>query len=125
MAFERNQTVVARFLDHTLRIYAGAIVADLNDDAAGTLVGKQCDRTFLRFSGRPPALRHFDAVVHRVADDVREWVAQSFDHRLVDLGCLTEGLEPGPFSSLDREFTNQSRHALKNRTNRLSAHRHD
>ena len=54
-----------------------------------------------------------------------ERVAQPFDHRLVDLGRLTEGLEPGPFSSLDREFTNQSRHALKNRTNRLSAHGHD
>ncbi|MNZ93045.1 hypothetical protein D3C78_1120990 [compost metagenome] len=39
-----------------------------------------------RFAGRQPGLGGFNAVIHGVAQQVHEWVADFFHHGLVQLG---------------------------------------
>ena len=69
--------------------------------------------------------RRFDAVVDRVADDVRQRIAQPLDDRPVDLGGLADHFEPDFLGRLGRELADKPRHALEHRADRLRAHRHD
>ena len=85
---------------------------------------REMDRPLLLLAGRQPVGRRLDAVVDRVADDMRQRIAEPLDDRAVDLGRLAGHLEPDPLGGLGRELAHEPRHALEHRADRLRAHRH-
>ena len=77
------------------------------------------------FTRRQPIRRQFDAVVDRIADDMRQRIAQPLDDRAIHFGGLTDHFQPHFFLGLGRKLAHEPRHALEHRTDRLRAHRHD
>ena len=120
-----DQTLFARLLQHALGIDAGAVVADLDDDAAAAMLGGKPDRALLGLARGQPIGRRFDAVIDRIADDMGQRIAEPLDDRPIDLGGFADHFQPDLLGCLGRQFANQPRHALEHRAHRLRAHRHD
>ena len=97
---------------------------DFDDDAAAAMLGGQADGALLGLAGGDALVRRLDAVIHRVADDMGERIAQPLDDRTVDFGGLAAHFEPDFLARLGRQFAHQPRHALEHRANRLGADRH-
>ena len=121
-----DQPPLARLLEHPLGVDAGAVVADLDDDAC------RRDARPLRWtvpsSFLPAANRsagELDAVVDRVADDMGQRIAEPLDDRAVDLGGLAGHFEPDFLGRLGRKLAHEPRHALEHGADWLRAHRHD
>jgi hypothetical protein len=70
----------------SVAVQAAAVVADFDDDAASVVEGAQHQSAPGRFAGRQSPLGRFDAVVHGVAHQMGERVADLLDHTLVQLG---------------------------------------
>ena len=66
-----------------------------------------------------------DAVVHRVADQVHERLAELVDHRLVDAGALALEDELHLLTLLSREVAHEAREALEDVTDGEHPHVHD
>jgi hypothetical protein len=81
-----EQALFDGLLLDSLAVQAAAVVGDLDDDAAGLVIGVQADLAARRLALRRRALRRLDAVVDGVAHHVRERVADLFDHGLVEFG---------------------------------------
>ncbi len=59
---------------------------DLDHDAAGLVVGIELDRALGGFAGGRAHVGRLDAVVHGVAHQVHQRIADFFDHGLVEFG---------------------------------------
>ena len=120
-----DQALLLGDLEHALRIDAGAVVLDLDDDAAAAMFSRQADHAFFVLSSGGANRRRFDAMVDRIADDMSERIAEAFDDRTIDLGGFTGHFQANLLVGLGRQFAHQARHALEHRADRLGAHRHD
>ena len=67
-------------------VEAAAVVDHLDDDAARIVVGVELDPALGRLAGGGAHRGRLDAVVHGVAHQVHQRVADLLDHRLVELG---------------------------------------
>ena len=67
-----------------------AVIGDLDADVVSVLVGAQAYVAFPALAGRDALLGRLDPVVHRVANEMHERLANTIDHLLVDLRFLTE-----------------------------------
>src|SRR5208282_6012638 len=63
-----DQAALARFLQHALGIDAGAVVLDLDDDAAAAMLGGEPDGALFGLAGGGALGGRLDAVVDRIAD---------------------------------------------------------
>ncbi len=91
-----HQSALARLVENALGIDTGAVVPDLDDDAAAAMLRGKPDRSFLGFSRGRPIRRRFDAVIDRVADDVGQRIAETFDDRSIDLGVFAQPFRAAP-----------------------------
>ena len=56
---------------------------------------------------------------------MRQWIAEAFDNRSIDLGTFAQHFEADFLGRLGRELSDQSRHPLEHGTHLLRTHRHD
>ena len=118
------QPAVARLLQHTLGIDTGAVVLDLDDDAAAAMLGREPDRAFFGLACSRAIGRRLDAVIDRVADDMGQRIAEAFDDRAIDFGVFARQFQLHLLGGLYGELAHEPRHALEHGIDLLRAHRH-
>ena len=96
-----------------LGIDAGAVVDDLDVDLAPFMKGAQKQRAGGRLAPRHARIRFFDAVVHRVAHDVRERVLDRLDDRLVEFGLLALHFQAHFLAAGDGQVAHHARKAFQ------------
>ena len=94
-------------------LQAAAVVADLDDDAAGVVVGVQRDRALRGLAARDAHVRGLDAVVDRVAHQVRQRIGDLLDDRLVELGVLAVDDELDVLAELARHVVHDALEAAE------------
>lgn len=119
-----DQVVVDGLLAHLLAVDAGAVVGKLDDDAARAVLCREADGAFRVLAEGFALLRHFEAVVDRVADHVRQRLGKLVDDGLVDFGVLAFGDEADRLAGDVGDFADGTGHALEDRLDRLRANRH-
>ncbi|MNL27682.1 hypothetical protein D3C87_1492870 [compost metagenome] len=68
----------------------------------------QADQAFFRLAGQQPLLGRFDSVVHGIAQQVRQWRLEFFQHVAVDLGFLAFDLQPHLFAKAAAQVSNHT-----------------
>src|SRR3546814_12833365 len=62
--------------------------SDLDENASGTVLGRKAQGSFRILAAGDTIFGAFDAVVHGITDEVREGLAETLDHGLVEFGML-------------------------------------
>ena len=88
-----DEALLQRLSQDCVAVQPAAVVGDLDADVVPVLVGAQADRPRLRLARRAAVRRRLQAVVHRVAHQVHQRLADAVDHLLVDLRLLAEHLQ--------------------------------
>ena len=81
-------------LAHALQLDAGAVVGHRDQQHAGAVARFEANGALGGFAGALPLLAGFAAVIHRVAQQVRQRAFQSLQDVAVHLGVLADDFEP-------------------------------
>ena len=106
-----------------LAVDAGAVVGDLDQDAARAVLGRQPHHALSRLAGGDALVRPLEPVVDRVANHVGQRVGEALDDGLVDLGHLALGDQAHLLAGRVGRLAHDARHALEQRLDRLGADR--
>src|SRR6185312_7058292 len=101
------------FLENPLALEATSVVRHLDDDAARVMEGVQGHGPDGRFSGGSPDIRGLDAMVDRVADQMRQGVGDALHQRLVELGLLSVHDEADLLAQLSGDVVDDPLEALE------------
>ena len=93
-------------------------------DAARAVLGRKGEGALGAFAGGKALGGVFDAVVHRIADEVGQRFAKALDHRLVQLGAFTRDHQIDMLAGAGGELAQDTGHAREHAANRLGADRH-
>ena len=106
-------------------VEAASVVGDFDDDVAALMPSGEPQRALLRLAGGAALVRHFDAVVGRVADHVGQRVLDHIEDLPVELGVGTVHLELDRLAELRRQIAHDPRQLLPGIADRLHARLHD
>ena len=83
-----------RFTQHSITIYTHPVILDFNDDFASRILSGQCNFPHrILACVNPHLLVRLDAVIHGIAHDMHNRVADRIYDRLVDLRILPDDAE--------------------------------
>ena len=119
-----NQAVLDRLGLDPLAVDAGAVIGNLDDDAAGTVLGAEAQHAFGVLAEFGALLGPFQPVVDRVADHVGQRLGDLVDDRLVDFGVFTFGDQSDLLAGHVGNFAYDPAHPLEHRFDRLGADGH-
>ena len=121
----RQKAVVCGFLEHFVCIYALPVVLNGNDDfTAGMLCGKD-DPALRAFPGGNTFFNgFFDTVVHRVADDVHNRVADAVQYAFVNFGFFADDIQRNIFAQLLAHIAHDTVHFIEHARNGEHADAH-
>jgi hypothetical protein len=106
--FFRQDAGGYRFLDQLFTVDAASVILDIDEDLVARLPsgnGKQAD---LALAGLQTVSRLFDAVIHRVPDDVRQRIADHFDHLAIELDIAALDVDEDLLAKLGRQVPHHS-----------------
>lgn len=83
-----HQPLANRLLADLLGIQAAPVVAHGDQNLGPGIAGAKLDCAGFRFSGSAPVFRGFQAVIHRIAQDMHQRIGQKLDHGFVQLGVF-------------------------------------
>jgi hypothetical protein len=89
------------------------------------MLGREHERSDLRFPRGRACLRRLDPVVHGIAQHVDERLVEFLDHRRVDLDVLAGHDQPRLLAELVGQVADQPRQAREHGPHRLGPDRHD
>ena len=81
-----DQAAFDGFVQDFFLVQAAAVVADFDHDAACVVIGVELERAFGRFASGDAHVGGFDAVIHGVAHQMGQRVADFFDDGFVEFG---------------------------------------
>ena len=96
------------FGQDALLVQPAAVVADFDRDAAGVVVGVEPEGAVGGLAAFQTHGLRLDAVIHRVAHEVRERVADLFDDRLVEFGFGTADFEADVLADFLRDVAHDA-----------------
>ena len=120
-----DESALARLRQDAVALQAAAVVAHFHDDAAALVIRLERDDAGRRLARRDARLRHLDAVIHAVAHQVHERIADLLQHRLVELGLVADHLQLDLLAEPLAEIAHHAREAAEHETDRQHAHAHD
>ena len=109
---------------NALLVEAGAIVGDLDHHISTLMVGREADRSFGRLSFGDTVVRHFNAVIDRVANHVHERIAKLFDNGAIHFRFLPRNHKLDLLLNTGGEVAYQAVHFLECGLNGNHAKRH-
>ena len=110
--FGAEQAFFHRLVAHGLQGDAGAIVLNVDGHPAAILAGADSDLAQRRFACGQALLGAFNAVVHRVADEVDDRVGQLVDELAVQLNLGAADLALHLFAHTEAQLAHQARCGL-------------
>ncbi len=120
----RHDTLLHSLLTHSLDVDPGAVVRDLDDHLPALMKGAQCEPALRGLASLHPCARCLDAVVHRVADQVREGILDCLEDRLVEFGLLAFHLDRDLLAARLGEVAYDARELAPDVPDRLHARLH-
>src|SRR5690606_15414178 len=103
------EAALGRLGEDPLPVQARAVVRDLDDDVPALMRGAQAQRAGARLAGAHPRFRLLDAVIDRIADDMRQGIDELFDDAFVELGLLALENEVDLLAQHRREIAHEPR----------------
>ena len=88
-----DQAFLQRLAEDGVTVEAPPVVGNLDADVVAVLVGAEPDGARLGLSRRGPLGGRLEAVIHSVANQVHEGLADAVDHLLVDFRFFSEDVE--------------------------------
>jgi hypothetical protein len=104
-----QETGVERLGYQLLAVDAAPVVFDIDEDLVARLARRYGEDPDLPLAGLQPVGRHFDPVIHRVADDVRERIADHLDHLAVELDVAAFDIDEHLLAKLRRKVADHAR----------------
>ena len=121
----RQQPFLARLAHDFFAVHAAAVIANLDDDLAAFVLRREDNHALFGLAGRLALIRQLDAVIHGVADDVHQRVADVLRDVLVHLGVLADEHEPRLLAEVLRHVADDAVHLLERAADWHHAERHD
>ena len=125
VGFLVHQAALARLGENAVLIEAGAVILDLDDNAAAFVKRIQFQGAGVALAGGQALSGSFQAVVERVAHQMDQRVANLFQHGLVELGVLTGELQLDFLAELAGQIVHQARKAVERKADGQHANLHD
>ncbi len=98
-----------RFLHQPVAVDAAPVVVDVDQDLVAGLARRHGEDADLALAGLEPFGRRLDAVVHGIADDVGQRIADHLDHLAIQFDVATFDIDQHLLAELCREIAHQPR----------------
>src|SRR5258708_24928169 len=108
-----HESAFARLRQDAILVEAGAVVLDLDDDAAALMKRIEFQGAGFALARSQTCFRRFQPVVERIAHEVHQGVADFLQHRLVQFRILAAELEVDLLSQFARQIMHQARKAIE------------
>ena len=122
----RRDEASGQGLGHDLfRIEPRAVIDDLDDDLSGLMVGLEHDGTHGGLARGHAHVGHLDAVIGRIAHQVGQRIAQTFDDGLIELDIVAFQLQVDLLAQVAGQVADHARKLVENVAHGLHAGQHD
>src|SRR3546814_3071763 len=98
--------------------------SDLDENASGTVLGRKAQGSFRILAAGDTIFGAFDAVVHGITGEVREGLAETLDHGLVEFGMLAGYFQLHVLAFRGRKVAQNARHTAEHAGDRLRTNGH-
>src|SRR4051812_47413988 len=110
--------------DYLLYVDAFAVIAHLDDYLVPLVVGVEAQRTLCRLASRNTISRQFDAMIHRVADQMRHGFCEHVEDALIKVRFLSANCKPDFFPARLRYVAHDAWEAAEQMLHRHHADLH-
>src|SRR5690606_2203305 len=115
----RNDAFLDRLAENSFFVEAAAVVGHFDNDAARIVIGIQLDGALPRLAALLADVCRLDTVIHRIAEQVHQRIANSFHHGFIELGFGAADLQRNVLAELLADIAH---HTLKPREGFANLH---
>ena len=97
--------------DQPLAVDPAAVVLDIDQDLVAGLARRNAQYADFALAGLEPFRRRLDPVIHRVADDVGQRIADHLDHFAIEFDVAALDIDQHLLAEIGREIADHARQA--------------
>jgi hypothetical protein len=120
-----NHSAFEGFAFHAGHIDSGAVVRDFDQDLPALVARDEFDVPLGSLAARRSQFRHFNSMIHRIADDMGERILDGFEKASVQFGFLSFHLNQHLLTAGRGHIAHDPRELVKNVTDGLHTRLHD